>query len=97
MLTFPKDGSMISKGFHVTKQVAMGDTVFHERVDRMENKGKPEGLPVVGVFKVTNGKISEWRDYCDSVGVEWRYGKNGAPPAGSERVKEGSLSELAKR
>ena len=42
-----------------------GDTVFLERLDRHQLPNGWAELPVVGVFKVTNGKIVEWRDYFD--------------------------------
>jgi limonene-1,2-epoxide hydrolase len=39
--------------------------VFNERIDVFQMGGKKVELPVAGVFVVTNGKISAWRDYFD--------------------------------
>ncbi len=50
----------------VYKHIAVnGDVVFIERLDRHH---LPDGwveLPVTGVFKVENGRITMWRDYFD--------------------------------
>jgi limonene-1,2-epoxide hydrolase len=58
-------GGMKSKGWEIKHQVASGDVVMNERVDRFENAGKEMSIPVVGVFVVRDGKIAEWRDYFD--------------------------------
>lgn len=39
--------------------------VMTERTDRFELDSGWLELPVMGVFEVTNGKISAWRDYFD--------------------------------
>ncbi len=44
---------------------SVGDVVFTERVDRFVMGGKKVELPVAGVFEMTAGKISAWRDYFD--------------------------------
>ena len=49
----------------VHRQVAEGTTVMNERTDRFEMDGEWRELPVMGVFEVTDGKISLWRDYFD--------------------------------
>jgi len=41
------------------------NVVLTERVDRFLIKGKWIGLPVMGAFEVTGGKITAWRDYFD--------------------------------
>jgi limonene-1,2-epoxide hydrolase len=41
------------------------NVVLTERVDRFLIKGKWIGLPVMGTFEVSGGKISAWRDYFD--------------------------------
>ncbi len=52
--------------FKILKSAAAGNTVFNERVDIFDLKdGKHISLPVAGVFEVTGGKISAWRDYFD--------------------------------
>lgn len=46
------------------EQVAVGNLVMNERLDHFTPPtGKAFGLPVAGVFEVTNGKITAWRDY----------------------------------
>lgn len=47
-----------------------GSVVFSERVEHFAPKGGAEGkepfdLPVTGVFGLTDGKLSGWRDYFD--------------------------------
>ena len=43
-----------------------GPVVMNKRVDTLKTKGKPDqAFPVVGVFIVKNGKITEWTDYLD--------------------------------
>ncbi len=39
--------------------------VLTERVDKFETNGKWITLPVMGVFEVSQGKITAWRDYFD--------------------------------
>jgi limonene-1,2-epoxide hydrolase len=57
--------SMQSRGWEIKHQVASGDVVMNERVDRFTINGKAIALPVAGVFRLRDGKISEWRDYFD--------------------------------
>lgn len=40
-------------------------TVLNERDDRVEIHGRWSTLPVAGVFKIRDGKITLWRDYFD--------------------------------
>lgn len=42
-----------------------GDVVLTERVDTLGGRFFNMKLPVMGVFVVKNGKITEWRDYFD--------------------------------
>lgn len=45
---------------------AHGPVVMNKRIDTMKTAGKPdEVFPVVGVFVVKAGKITEWADYLD--------------------------------
>ena len=48
---------------------AQGDAVLTERVDHLKGaNGKTlVSIPLMGIFKVRNGKIYEWRDYFDTV------------------------------
>jgi limonene-1,2-epoxide hydrolase len=49
----------------VLREVAAGDTVMNERVDRFQINGQWADLPVMGVFVLRDGLIAEWRDYFD--------------------------------
>jgi limonene-1,2-epoxide hydrolase len=44
---------------------AAGDHVLTERVDRMVVAGHAIVLPVMGIFRVSDGRIRAWRDYFD--------------------------------
>lgn len=46
-------------------QVAAGDVVMNERLDRFEIGGRWIELPVAGLFVLQDGKIALWRDYFD--------------------------------
>jgi limonene-1,2-epoxide hydrolase len=48
------------------KNVAVvGNTVFLERVDDFDYKGKSGAVPVVGVMEISDGKVKIWREYYD--------------------------------
>ena len=47
----------------VLNQVAEGDTVLSERVDRALFRGDEYVVEICAVFKVRGEKISSWRDY----------------------------------
>ncbi len=51
--------------FEIRNQVAQGNVVINERIDRMTIEGRRIALPVVGVFELERGKIKAWRDYFD--------------------------------
>jgi limonene-1,2-epoxide hydrolase len=51
--------------FRIVRQVASGNLVMNERVDRLEIGGKTVELPVAGVWEVEGDKIVLWRDYFD--------------------------------
>jgi limonene-1,2-epoxide hydrolase len=45
---------------------ARGPVVMNRRIDTMMTEGKPDQVfPVVGVFIVKQGKITEWADYLE--------------------------------
>ena len=48
---------------------ARGDEVLTERMDRLHFPTGVVEIPIMGIFVVRDGKISEWRDYCDSAQV----------------------------
>ena len=49
----------------VHREVASGDVVMNERVDRFEMNGVWTDLPVAGVFVLRDGLICSWHDYFD--------------------------------
>lgn len=44
---------------------AAGNKVLTERVDAFRVGGQRIALPLMGVFEIADGKISQWRDYFD--------------------------------
>lgn len=50
----------------VHRQVARDNLVMNERNDRFRVGDQWIDVPVTGVFEVTGGKISLWRDYFDA-------------------------------
>lgn len=53
----------------VLKTLASGNVVVNERIDSFTKDGRRLDLPVAGVFELTAGKISAWRDYFDMAAV----------------------------
>jgi limonene-1,2-epoxide hydrolase len=53
--------------FKIERQVAQGNVVFNERVDRLVMGSTEITIPVAGVFEVdpSTDKITLWRDYFD--------------------------------
>jgi limonene-1,2-epoxide hydrolase len=52
--------------FKILHTASAGNLVMNERVDSFQFKGGKTGaVPVAGVFEVSGGKISAWRDYFD--------------------------------
>ena len=51
--------------FRVINIAANGPVVMTERVDVFTLPGKSFELPVMGIFEISGGKISAWRDYFD--------------------------------
>lgn len=49
----------------VLHEVASGDLVMNERVDRFKKDGVWTDLPVAGVFRVRDGLVCSWHDYFD--------------------------------
>lgn len=46
-----------------------GNTVMNERLETWTKGSTRLELPVLGVFELKNGKISQWRDYFDAKSV----------------------------
>lgn len=55
--------------WQILRQTSSGDMshgiVLNERDDRVEIHGRWTTLPVAGVFEITDGKLTLWRDYFD--------------------------------
>jgi len=51
--------------FEVLHQVAAGDIVMNERIDKLEFAGKSVTIAVAGIFRVVDDRIVLWRDYFD--------------------------------
>jgi limonene-1,2-epoxide hydrolase len=51
--------------FRLINIAANGPVVMTERVDVFTLPGKSFELPVMGIFEISGGKISGWRDYFD--------------------------------
>lgn len=49
----------------IHRQAADGPTVLNERLDRFRIGDKLIEIPLAGVFEVTGGQITLWRDYFD--------------------------------
>jgi limonene-1,2-epoxide hydrolase len=58
-------GATTSVDWRILRQIAVGNVVVNERIDRFEVNGGWLELPVAGFFEVTNGHITLWRDYFD--------------------------------
>ncbi len=43
---------------------------MNERIDVFTLNGNVVELPVVGVFEITDGKITTWRDYFDMAPIQ---------------------------
>ena len=60
--------------FEVHHLAGDGDTVLTERTDTFTINGKTAPLPVMGAFRVVDGKITAWRDYFDMAQVNAIFG-----------------------
>ena len=60
---FLKDA--VSAVFEIKHTTSTGNVVMNERVDTFVVGPKTISLPVAGIFEITAGKISAWRDYFD--------------------------------
>lgn len=48
---------------------ASGEQVLTERLDRLHFPTGVVDIPLMGIFVVKDGKITEWRDYADNASV----------------------------
>lgn len=49
----------------VLNQVADGDTVMNERIDRFLIVGRWVEIPIASIFRVRDERVCLWRDYFD--------------------------------
>ena len=52
---------------------ADGSTILTERIDKLHYGEKVVVLPLMGIFVVKDGLISQWRDYADSASVNEQF------------------------
>lgn len=52
---------------------ASGGEVLTERLDRLHFSQGVVDIPLMGIFVVRDGKITEWRDYGDNASVMKRF------------------------
>jgi limonene-1,2-epoxide hydrolase len=55
--------------WEIHHQVASGNVVMNERIDTYRSGERATPVRVMGVFEVTDGLITAWRDYFDSAEV----------------------------
>ena len=67
----------ITNEWLISNTAVNGDMVFVERLDRHQLPGGWAELPVVGVFRVRDGLIAEWRDYFDLPTIQNAFAKLG--------------------
>ena len=60
-------GQMTSRGWELTHQVASGNVVMNERIDRFEVGGKPVEALVCGVFEVDIELVRQRSQPCQHV------------------------------
>ncbi len=65
----------------------IGDVVVLERIDDFIYNGKHGSVPVVGVMEISNGKVTEWREYYDHATL--------AESLASEPMPEAEILEIA--
>lgn len=54
----------------IKHQVASGNIVMNERVDRITIEGTEVALAICAVFEVEDGRITAWREYFDLAGLQ---------------------------
>jgi limonene-1,2-epoxide hydrolase len=58
----------------VRAMASVGSTVFMERVDEFDMMGHRVTFPVVGVCRVEDGRIREWREFWDTAFIAKQLG-----------------------
>ena len=60
--------------FEILHLAVNENVVLTERVDTFVRPAGSVGLPVMGTFELTDGKITAWRDYFDMLQVTAAFG-----------------------
>jgi limonene-1,2-epoxide hydrolase len=60
-------GNFDEFSWRIVRMAESGDWVLTERVDELVRGTTRAAVPVMGAFLVSDGQISVWRDYYDSV------------------------------
>lgn len=59
-------GNSVKTEWETLAIAGKGDIVLTERIDAFYREdGQRDSIPVMGSFRIRNGKIAEWRDYFD--------------------------------
>jgi limonene-1,2-epoxide hydrolase len=72
---FAAVGTISDCDWRILKMAACGDVVLTERLDEFTLDGRRISLPVMGIFRIRDGKIAEWRDYFDRASFEDQLGR----------------------
>ncbi|AXU20915.1 limonene-1,2-epoxide hydrolase (plasmid) [Novosphingobium sp. THN1] len=72
-------GPLTDSAWEVRHAAANGDHVLTERIDRMTIGGARVELPLMGVFRVRDNLICEWRDYFDLASYRAQMAALGTP------------------
>lgn len=54
---------------------ASGNEVLTERLDRLHFETGIINIPLMGIFVIRDGRISQWRDYADNVSIMSEFAK----------------------
>ena len=64
-------GSSLEVDWQLVSIAEDGELVLNERIDNFTtSEGKKISMPLMGSFRVREGQIVEWRDFCDSAELQ---------------------------
>lgn len=73
---FSAVGAISDCDWRIDSIASQGDLVLTERTDNFRLDGKEVSLPVMGVFRIKDQRIVEWRDYFDARTFEGQIGRS---------------------
>lgn len=86
--------------FIILRMGVLNGEVVVERIDSFDFNGNSMDLPVIGVMKIENKQVKEWREYYDLNWLRIGMGAEGTPPhtlAPLDTITEGhDMSDEAK-